>query len=361
MAKLELIELRKSFGPSQAVRGITCAVEEGQFVVLLGPSGCGKTTTLRLIAGLIPPDGGRILMDGRVIASERFMVPPERRNMSMVFQSYALWPHMTAFENVAYGLKIRGVSKDEMERRVIRALEMVHLAGALGRYPAELSGGQQQRVALARAIVVEPAVLLLDEPLSNLDASLREEMRFELKELQQNLGITSIYVTHDQSEAMVLADKLIVMNDGRIEQQDSPEEIYLRPATRFVAGFIGATNLVDGKLIEKDSARHLAGIETGFGLTLWAHLPEALGLSPGDPASIAIRPGEVELRASPIGEVCNLIRGRIIRKIFLGDVIEYRVEAKGFELRVRTPRGWEFHPGEEVWATFRPQDATVLI
>ena len=220
MLKLELVNVVKRFASEgePVIRGLSTTVAEGQMLVLLGPSGCGKTTTLQLVAGLLHPDDGSIIIDGKAVAGPGWGLPPERRNLGMVFQSYAVWPHKTVFENVAYGLELRSVPREELRRRVQQALDLVHL-GELGeRYPSEISGGQQQRVALARAIVVEPSLLLLDEPLSNLDATLREQMRIELKLLQRKLGLASIYVTHDQAEAMVLADHLVVMRNGIIEQ-----------------------------------------------------------------------------------------------------------------------------------------------
>ena len=263
MLKLELVNVVKRFGKEgeAVIRGLSTIVAEGQMLVLLGPSGCGKTTALQLVAGLLHPDDGSIIIDGKAVAGPGWGLPPERRNLGMVFQSYAVWPHRTVFENVAYGLELRSVPRDELRRKVQQALELVHL-GELGeRYPSEISGGQQQRVALARAIVVEPSLLLLDEPLSNLDATLREQMRIELKLLQRKLGLASIYVTHDQAEAMVLADHLVVMRDGIIEQQGPAEAVFLRPRSGFIARFLGVTNLLKGRLIEM--APNRARVEIG--------------------------------------------------------------------------------------------------
>src|SRR3954468_21988095 len=246
MAKLVLRNVSKTFGTFAAVDDFSLALEAGEFVSLLGPSGCGKTTTLRMIAGFISPSAGAIEMDGRVLSSPSLSVPPESRRMSMIFQSYAIWPNMTVGENVGFGLQVRKLSRAEIDRRVDAILDVVQMRNLKGRYPAELSGGQQQRVALARAIVVEPEVLLLDEPLSNLDANLREEMRFEIRRLHDEFKITTVYVTHDQSEAMVTSDRIVVMNKGRIEQIDAPHILYARPKSRFVAGFIGRTNFVEG-------------------------------------------------------------------------------------------------------------------
>jgi iron(III) transport system ATP-binding protein len=246
MSKLALRGLTKRFGDVAAVDGVDLAIEPGEFVSLLGPSGCGKTTTLRMIAGFIDPSAGAIEMDGRVLSSPAGSLPPERRGMSMIFQSYAVWPNMTVAENVAFGLRLRRLPGEEVRKRVGEMLDVVQMRHLAQRYPAELSGGQQQRVALARAIVIQPQVLLLDEPLSNLDANLREEMRFEIKRLHEEFRITTVYVTHDQAEAMVTSDRIAVMNHGRIEQVDAPHALYTRPRTRFVAGFIGRTNFIAG-------------------------------------------------------------------------------------------------------------------
>src|SRR5881394_3246286 len=248
MSKLLLRGIEKRYGEVPAVAGLDLELQSGEFVSLLGPSGCGKTTTLRMIAGFIEPTAGTIAMDGIVLSSPSGALPPEKRQMSMIFQSYAVWPNMTVEQNVAFGLELRKLPREEIRRRVGEILEVVHMGHLAARYPAELSGGQQQRVALARAIVIQPQVLLLDEPLSNLDANLREEMRFEIRRLHDEFRITTVYVTHDQAEAMVTSDRIAVMNLGRIEQVDQPRALYARPRTRFVAGFIGRTNFLDGEV-----------------------------------------------------------------------------------------------------------------
>jgi iron(III) transport system ATP-binding protein len=248
VSTLVLDNVSRRFGPVAAVDAFSLALGHGEFVSLLGPSGCGKTTTLRMIAGLLPPTEGTIAMDGVVISSPASSLPPEKRNMSMIFQSYAIWPNMTVAENVAFGLEVRRLSRAEIRVRVDRILDVVQMKDLGDRYPQELSGGQQQRVALARAIVVQPAVLLLDEPLSNLDANLREEMRYEIRRLHDEFRVTTVYVTHDQAEAMVTSDRIAVMNQGRVEQVDAPRALYSRPRTRFVAGFIGRTNFLDGEV-----------------------------------------------------------------------------------------------------------------
>jgi iron(III) transport system ATP-binding protein len=246
MTHLRLEGLSKSFGSTTVLDAIDLSVGQGQLVCLLGPSGCGKTTTLRLIAGFMEPSAGRIVVGGRTLSEPGNALPPERRGMSMIFQSYALWPHMTIFDNVAYGLALRKMPRADIATRVGRILEAVKLSHLAERYPAELSGGQQQRVALARALVVEPEILLLDEPLSNLDAALREEMRFEVRRLHDAFRYTTVYVTHDQAEAMTTADLIVVMNQGRIEQAGGPEEIYARPRSAFVATFLGGANILSG-------------------------------------------------------------------------------------------------------------------
>jgi iron(III) transport system ATP-binding protein len=250
VAAVELKGLTKSYGESVAVAGVSLRIEHGQLVCLLGPSGCGKTTTLRLIAGFIEPSAGEIVVGDKVLSSPQRTVPPEARNMSMIFQSYALWPHMTVAENVAYGLKIRKLDKATIEAKLKAILSTARLEALADRYPGELSGGQQQRVSLARALVVEPETLLLDEPLSNLDANLREEMRFEIRRLHDRYRYTTVYVTHDQAEAMTTADLIAVMNSGKIEQLGPPEEIYARPRSEFVARFIGGANILRGTALD---------------------------------------------------------------------------------------------------------------
>lgn len=362
MPKLQITHLRKRYGDLLAVRDISVAVAEGQMLVLLGPSGCGKTTTLRLVAGLLNPDGGSIAIDGREVAGPGWGLPPERRNLAMVFQNYALWPHKTVYQNVAYGLQVRRLGRDQVRDRVHRALARVHMLGLRDRYPAELSGGQQQRVALARAIVVQPDLLLLDEPLSNLDAVLREQMRVELKALQRELGITSVYVTHDQAEALVLADHLVVMRDGLIEQQGAPEEIYLRPRSRFVAGFLGVTNLVEGRVASLNG--DLGCLEVPGQGPLWAYVPAVVraDLAPGDKACTSIRPVEVTLSAlPPEADGCNRVAGRVVQRAFLGELAEYTVTAGGVLWKVRTHPSEQFSPDQSVWVSFAYEAATMVL
>ncbi|MDP3766862.1 MAG: ABC transporter ATP-binding protein, partial [Dehalococcoidia bacterium] len=246
MPGVTITDLTKRYGDVAAVESLSLQVEPGELVALLGPSGCGKTTTLRLVAGFLTPEAGEIWVGDRRLSSASAVVPPERRQMAMIFQSYALWPHMTVARNVAYGLRFKKtLSRADRDRRVKEMLRVVQLAGFEPRYPGELSGGQQQRVAVARALVIEPQILLLDEPLSNLDANLREEMRFEIRRLHEAFGITTLYVTHDQAEAMVISDRIAVLERGRVVQLGTAEDLFLHPRTRFVAEFIGKTNVID--------------------------------------------------------------------------------------------------------------------
>lgn len=305
--------VRKDFGTFTAVPDLSLTIEPGTLVTLLGPSGCGKTTTLRMLAGLEHPTSGRILIGGKDVT----MLPAHARDVSMVFQSYALFPHMSALENVAYGLESSGLKGKEARERAEEGLKQVGLAGMGHRLPAELSGGQQQRVAVARALVLEPQVLLLDEPLSNLDARLRRRVRTEIRELQQRLGFTAVYVTHDQDEALAVSDTIIVMKDGRIAQSGAPRELYEAPASSFIADFMGEANVLPCEVIETDgtSARvHLGPLE---------HQLAATGARTGS-AQLAIRPGAVSLAA---GEAApGSLAGRILTSAYLGDHAEYEVE-----------------------------------
>jgi iron(III) transport system ATP-binding protein len=353
VSNIEVRALSKSYGVTTVVDGVELSLEHGQLLCLLGPSGCGKSTTLRLLAGFLEPDGGEILVDGRCLSARGRVVPPERRNMSMIFQSYAIWPHMTVFQNVAYGLKLRRVDRHGIEDRVNQMLEVVRLRGLGPRYPSELSGGQQQRVALARALVVEPAILLLDEPLSNLDAHLREEMRFEIRRLHEAYKITTIYVTHDQAEAMVIADRIAVMNRGRIEQLGTGEEIYERPRTEFVARFIGQTNLVPGVLEPEPGRVRCAGV------VLRTNGQGDANAAPGTPVTVSIRP--YDIRIDPHGQKvsngvaaspeANVLVGQITRSYYLGATRDYQVELRdepGLVLRVVAPPEPAFKPGDLV-------------
>ncbi|HET8546313.1 MAG TPA: ABC transporter ATP-binding protein, partial [Pseudolabrys sp.] len=350
MAFLSLEGLSKRFGTHTAVDGLTLGVEKGEFVSLLGPSGCGKTTTLRLIAGFVEPSAGEIAVGDRVVSSTARTLPPEQRNMSMIFQSYALWPHMTVTENVAYGLTLRKLDKALIASKVQTILAVTKLEALAARYPGELSGGQQQRVALARALIVEPETLLLDEPLSNLDANLREEMRFEVRRLHDEYRYTTVYVTHDQSEAMTTADLICVMNGGKIEQSGPPEEIYDRPSSEFVARFIGSSNVIRGKGLDGSSV-DLAGTPlkcSGAKISLGAATP------------VSIRPHDIAISATQRqGE--NVVPATVVRQVFLGGSRDYMVEAKdGTQLRVLTGAGENIPQGSAVWLYLPPERCRAL-
>src|SRR2546428_2090860 len=309
--------LTKRYGDLAALEGLDLRVEPGELVSLLGPSGCGKTTTLRLVAGFLRPEAGEIWVGDRCLSSPTSVVPPERRRMAMIFQSYALWPHMTVAQNVAYGLRLKpGVPKAAREARVKEMLKVVQLEGFESRYPGELSGGQAQRVAVARALVVEPEILLLDEPLSNLDANLREEMRFEIRRLHETFAITTLYVTHDQAEAMVISDRVAVLFRGRVVQVGTAEDLFQRPQTRFVAEFIGKTNLIDG------TAEGPSTVARGR-----LRLQVAAGdLEPGAPVAISIRPHQIEMApaepAAPAALHANALTGTVRRASYLGDDVD---------------------------------------
>ena len=313
MSRLAIQGLSKAFGDVAAVHHVDLDVAEGEFVSLLGPSGCGKTTTLRCVAGLDTPTTGRIRFGDRDVTR----LPPEQRLIGMVFQSYALFPHMTVAQNIGFGLDMRGVRGGEASQRIARVVEMVQLSGLEARYPRELSGGQQQRVALARALVIEPALLLLDEPLANLDARLRDEMRFFIRSLQQRLAITTLYVTHDQSESMIMSNRIVVMFGGRIHQIGSAEDIYDRPATREVATFIGQANLIQGWVVEAGDG--LATLDTGFG-TFRCGTRQAVDA--GRAVTAMVRPEALRLaNGSDRGD----FSGRVVARHFLGHLVDYRV------------------------------------
>lgn len=329
MNDVELVHVSKFFGPVTAVNDLSLAVERSEFVTLLGPSGCGKTTTLNMLAGFLMPDQGEVRLAGQVVNH----LPPNRRDTALVFQQYALFPHMSVFDNVAFGLKMRRSPKSEIKQRVIRALEVVRLADYGERRIGQLSGGQQQRVALARAIVVEPTVLLMDEPLSNLDLKLREQLRLEIKHVQQQLGLTAVYVTHDQSEALVMSDRVAVMNNGVIEQLGTPSDIYERPATPFVASFIGTSNFLHGTAIssEEDSVH----VKLGDDVVLRSR-PASADVPRGD-VMVAIRPEHLLFVSNGAvsgadSESCNELVGSVAEVTYLGAAIRYVVELPTGEL-----------------------------
>lgn len=359
MATVSIRALTKRFGEAAAVDDLDLEISDGEFIALLGPSGCGKTTTLRLLAGFLRPDSGEIGVDGEVISSPAVVVPPERRNMSMIFQSYAVWPHMTVAQNVAYGLKFQKLAKREMDLKVRSLLQLVRLDHLAERYPAQLSGGQQQRVALARALVVEPSILLMDEPLSNLDANLREEMRFEIRRLHEEFKITTVYVTHDQAEAMATADRIAVLDSGRLVQVGSPADIFERPKTRFVAEFVGKANILTGRMEADGRLRLDDGTVMG--------LADAIGRKPGSKASVCLRPHKLKLLKDEIAvrrlvdQGYNLFLGTIRRSIYFGDSVDYTIElAPNSTLRVIVPAGQRFESGGSIYAAVHPDDCVLV-
>jgi len=349
-----------SYGGYVAVKGISFEVRRGEHITSLGPSGCGKTTTLRSIAGLERPTGGSIILDGTPVfsAEHRINVPAERRGVSMVFQSYAIWPHMTVFENVAYGLRVRGIPQKEIETKTHQALQLVQLHDAADRPASKLSGGQQQRVALGRAIAFSPAVVLFDEPLSNLDAKLRASMRLELKELQQRLGVSSVYVTHDQEEALAISDRVIVMNDGRIEQIGTPDEIYNQPVSGFVADFVGSANLLSGTIVGSGAQNGFVMFQLATGPRLTARYA---GAASGTATTIAVRTALIDIRRG-LGhrDDRNALEGRVRRRLFHGDFIEYLIDCQGNRVIVRRPPTEIVTEGEAVTVLFSAEHTILL-
>ncbi|HLQ91336.1 MAG TPA: ABC transporter ATP-binding protein [Xanthobacteraceae bacterium] len=362
MAKLEIEDVVVCFGDVVAVDRVSLQVEEGETVVLLGPSGCGKTTLLRLVAGFNRPKSGTVRIAGRIVASPTVVVPPEKRSLSMVFQSYAVWPHKTVFENLAYGLRLRRMNAAMISAKVTDALATVRMEAYASRYPSELSGGQQQRVALARALVLEPEILLFDEPLSNLDATLREHMRFEIKALLSKLKITSIYVTHDQNEAMVVADRVAVMNRGRIEQIGTPEDVYYRSKTDFVAQFIGLANVLDARIMGAADSDHLnVRVEHVGDLVVRANLRG----NDTSTARIFVRPEHIELTSAPKHgapkQGMNTLKGRVARRSFVGAQTDYVIDVNGVPLRVISRnRDVDCQLSQDVLLSFAAADCLLL-
>jgi putative spermidine/putrescine transport system ATP-binding protein len=348
MSDLELINLSKAFGSSLAVDDASFSLGNGEMLAVLGPSGCGKTTTLRMVAGFIAPTAGAIRLKGRDITG----LPPNHRNMGMVFQSYALFPHMTVFDNIAFGLRAHKLAKEEIGPRVGKYLDLVGLSALDQRYPKQLSGGQQQRVALARVLALHPQLLLFDEPLSNLDAKLRVQMRGEIRRLQRESGIAAMFVTHDQEEAMVIADRIVVMNQGKVEQIGTPAEIYDEPKTRFVADFIGTTNLLPG---------HVSGgvFLSQSGLTFPSEAPN--GFSASDDVVLLIRPEKIIVGSSG-GQ--GALTGKVTRTTNLGSIYETEVQFPSGDtviIHQQCSGGFRHHKaGEELNISWRPQDAKVL-
>ncbi|GGB06203.1 ABC transporter ATP-binding protein [Brucella endophytica] len=331
MAFLTLERINKSYGELTAVSDVDLSVGKGEFISLLGPSGCGKTTTLQMIAGLVEPTSGRIMLDGRDITHEK----PNRRGLGIVFQSYALFPHMTVAQNVAFGLEMRKVPRTERDKRVGEILELVHLGGMAERYPRQLSGGQRQRVAIARALVIEPPVLLLDEPLSNLDAKLREEMQFELRRIQRSVGTTTIMVTHDQAEALSISDRVVVMEAGRMTQVDAPYRLYERPATAFISSFVGRMNRLEG-IWWPDGAG--GKVEVAGAMLAGEAEPD---IPAGAPVAASIRPEKLFLNKDE-----GRLNGHVASRYFLGGHWLFNVETPAGLLSVSAPNSGEEPAGE---------------
>ena len=358
MPGIEVRKLAVRYGEVTAVHEVSFSVGRGELVTLLGPSGCGKTTTLRAIAGLEQPHAGAIMLCGRTVydRASRTLVPTEHRGVSMVFQSYAIWPHMTVAQNVAYGLRVRGMKRDLIAVSVDEALGLVQMRPYADRMATRLSGGQQQRIAVARAIAFHPEVVLFDEPLSNLDAKLREEMRVEIRELQQRLSITALYVTHDQEEALAISDRVIVMQGGHIEQEAAPEVLYNRPASRFVADFLGSANLIDGRL------RDVRGCDVVFETKDGAEVALRCARPPrGDETTLGLRSAYVSLTAGADGAAsANTLRGSIHRRMFHGDFIQYFVDTPAGRLVVRKSPTEVLDEGADVTLGFAPEHVLLL-
>jgi len=359
MVKVSLRGVAKYFGDVRAVDDVSFDVKEGELFFLLGPSGCGKTTTLRIVAGFYKPDRGEVYFDDQLVND----VPPYKRNVGMVFQNYALWPHMTAYDNVVYGLKVRKVPASERVRKAKEVLRIVKMTEYADRYPNQLSGGQQQRIALARAIVIEPDVLLLDEPLSNLDAKLRLETRSEIKRIQRELNITSIYVTHDQEEALSMADRIAIMNEGKIEQIGTPREIYSRPANSFVAGFIGETNFLEGEIQDIDKERVLLAVKVSSGELIYAKMPHG-NFFVGQKILCSIRPERIKLTDEPSIQGEAQLYKTVIHNLTYYGVIEHYVLGGfgGIDLKVTNfnPTTHRRKEGATVYIYFSPADVDIF-
>ncbi|HEU4389170.1 MAG TPA: ABC transporter ATP-binding protein [Blastocatellia bacterium] len=351
---VELVDVTKRFGSTVAVRSVSLAIHSGEFLTMLGPSGCGKTTVLRMIAGFEIPDEGVVRLGGIEVTN----VPPYRRDVTTVFQQYALFPHLTVYKNVAFGLERRGLPRAEIGQRVGGALEMVRLEGFEHRRPSELSGGQQQRVALARSLVLKPRVLLLDEPLAALDLKLRKQMQLELKTMQRQIGISFVFVTHDQEEALTMSDRIVVMNGGCVEQMGTAVEIYERPATEFVAGFIGVSNILECEVIKSTTGMLVVAVG---GATL--ELGAVDGYQQGDRFRLMVRPEKIALHAQPVDRA---LPARVQAAVYLGESTQLRAKLEtGQEITVleqnRDPlAGAEDRVGQQVWLRWEPGSAVVL-
>jgi iron(III) transport system ATP-binding protein len=363
---VEIENLEKYFGEDKdrvhVLKGVSLEIPEGSLYTFLGPSGCGKTTTLRCVAGLERPEGGKISIDEKVVygASDRVYIPTNKRPIGMVFQSYAIWPHMTVFENVAYPMTIQRHprrSKDEIKRRVLDVLRIVGLQGLEDRPAPKLSGGQQQRVAFARALVNEPKVMLLDEPLSNLDAKLREQMRFEIKALQRRVNITTIYVTHDQGEALAISDQIAVMHAGKLIEVGDPHQLYSRPKRKFTATFLGLTNLIDGKVVELGGDSQPGRVETKRGLLSFVPTSQ---LEKNQKVVVSIRPEHIQVYKTKPQESDNVVEGTVKEAVFMGDAYHCQIGVGDDLLRVHTHPFLVMNPGDKVYLRFDPQSCNGL-
>ena len=350
-AAVELHNVTLAYGNFVAVKDVSLSIRKGEFVTLLGPSGCGKTTILRSIAGLVQPTGGEIDVAGRRIDN----IPIHKRNIGLVFQNYALFPHKSVFDNIAFGLKYRNVEKSQIAQKVKRALDMVRLPGVEKKLPSEMSGGQQQRIAVARAIVIEPDVLLLDEPLSALDANLREEMRTELKIIQREVGITTIFVTHDQEEALAMSDRIVVMNKGEIEQLGTPEEVYRRPESRFVASFLGQSNLLSGRMVAVTGGEAVIRLDGGPEIRAVAPAAAAAG------AAVTIVVSAQKIAIGTLGKTPGAMSGQIVSASYLGGTAAYFIDAEGIRLQaISTIEDRVWREGEAVSIAIAPADGMIL-
>jgi ABC-type Fe3+/spermidine/putrescine transport system ATPase subunit len=337
---IELQNVTKRYGPIVANDHINLSIRRGELMTLLGPSGCGKTTALRCITGHLTPDEGRVFIEGEDVTN----VPTHKRQLGMVFQNFALFPHMTVYENVDFPLMIRSLSKAERREMVMEALQLIRMEQYEKHYPRQLSGGQQQRVGLARALVYRPKVLLLDEPLSNLDAKLREEMRFDIKDLQRRLDITAVYVTHDQAEALALSDRVAVMNEGRVEQVGSPDEIYDQPGSQFVADFIGLSDFIEGTVLSVGAEKAIVAVDE-----LQFAVPASPRMRPREKLLFFIRPNDIDLLPPDYAGGENILDGVVSKMTYLGDKIDYRIAVgESLELRVQTDGKVRFEQGESV-------------
>jgi spermidine/putrescine ABC transporter ATP-binding subunit len=350
---VQLQDVVKRFGDVLAVDRISIDVPPGELLCLLGPSGCGKTTLLRMIAGLEQPTGGSIAIAGEVVNN----VPPDKRDTAMVFQNWALFPHKSVFENVLFGLRMRGTRREDARQKITQYLDLVRLPGLEDRMPGQLSGGQQQRVALARALIVEPKVLLLDEPLSNLDLKLRQQMRFEIRQIQQSLGITTIFVTHDQQEALEVSDRIAVLAGGAVEQVGTPLDVYSHPRSRFVAEFVGESNFISGRIVGADES--MLRMETAGGQAI--HVRRTRQVGTGESVVVSIRPEHVSLTAADGAQFsgANAFRGTIASKAFLGALVRYRVDLQETQIFVDRPNTYgetDFEVGQDVIASWSPDE-----